>query len=81
VSARATDSTLDLVVEDDGAGYQPARGNSDGLGLRLTRERLELLYRGAARFDVSGRTGGGTRATVTLPLAAGGPVPHGEPTR
>ncbi|MEW6758102.1 MAG: histidine kinase [Acidobacteriota bacterium] len=81
VSARATGSSLDLVVEDDGAGFQPARGNSDGLGLRLTRERLELLYRGAARFDVSGRTGGGTRATVTLPLAAGGPVPHGEPTR
>ncbi|MEW5764905.1 MAG: sensor histidine kinase [Acidobacteriota bacterium] len=81
VSARRTETSLNLVVEDDGAGLQPARGNSDGLGLRLTRERLELLYRGAARFDVSVRAGGGTIATVTLPLPAGGHEPHGEPTR
>lgn len=81
VSARATTSSLDLVVEDDGVGLEPARANSDGLGLRLTRERLELLYKGAARFDVSRRTGGGTRAALTLPLTAGGTMAHGEPLR
>jgi signal transduction histidine kinase len=51
----------ELVVADDGRGFQPHR---EGFGLRGMRERVELLG-GDVRVD--SRPGAGTRITVTVP--------------
>ena len=61
---------LVLEVEDDGAGL-PAGwrdGTRDGTGLGTTRARLLALYGAHASLQVGAAPGGGTRATVILPL-------------
>jgi two-component system LytT family sensor kinase len=53
-------------------------GSGNGVGMRNVRERLEVLYGGAARFEVESRPGRGTRVTLEIPLvtelASGGPA-------
>jgi len=59
--------TLVLELADDGIGIPDEP--SEGVGLRVTRERLETMYRGAAALRVLPRRGGGTIATIELPFA------------
>lgn len=62
---------LELVVEDDGRGFDPAapaapaRG-SPRFGLATMRERAEAI---GARFDLDSQPGRGTRVAVLYPLA------------
>lgn len=68
ISARAEDGNVCLRVEDDGLG--PARrGESRGLGLANVSERLNTLYHDRASVTLDPREGGGSRATVLIPLA------------
>jgi LytS/YehU family sensor histidine kinase len=61
-------STLVLELSDDGVGLpDDAR---EGIGLRITRQRLQTLYRGAGALSVLPRPGGGTIATIELPFAS-----------
>lgn len=85
-AARAGDS-LQLVVEDDGAGLDVEAGsvigredaNTDnGIGLRNTRERLAQLHGARASLVLERPPGGGTRALVTLPFVEE-PHPNGGP--
>ncbi len=65
------DARLVLEVEDDGLGLPPGwadDGRRDGVGLGATRARLLALHGGRASLRVAPAPGGGTRATVTLPL-------------
>lgn len=63
---------LEIKVVDDGVGLPPhwSMDASGGLGLRVTRERLEALYSESAedKFTVSPRKGGGTDVTIRIPL-------------
>jgi signal transduction histidine kinase len=67
VTVSRRERSLELVVEDDGAGPDGAAVR-DGLGLSNTRARLETLYGDRASLVVQGRPAGGTRAVVHLPL-------------
>lgn len=71
VSARLSGDFLQIEVLDDGVGL-PRDWRMDacaGLGLRVTRERLEALYSpGGHEFTIGRREGGGTKVTVRLPL-------------
>jgi signal transduction histidine kinase len=67
VSARAEDDVLLLGVRDDGPGYDPATAGA-GVGLANVRARLETLFGDAARLELTPAEGGGTLATVRLPL-------------
>ena len=69
ITVRRHDDHLRLEVCDDGPGM-PAEGapSGSGLGLRLLRERLALLYAGTARLSLEPNEGGGLRATIDLPL-------------
>jgi LytS/YehU family sensor histidine kinase len=61
-------STLVLELSDDGVGMSDdAR---EGIGLRITRQRIQTLYRGAGALSVLPRPGGGTIATIELPFAS-----------
>ena len=57
---------LEMKVEDDGRGVDPA-GPRDGLGLIGLRERVEAL---GGRFNFSGGIGSGTCVSASIPLAA-----------
>ena len=67
IAATASESQLELVVEDSGQGIDGA-APAAGIGLANTRARLEALYRGRASLVVAPRAGGGTRAVIVLPL-------------
>jgi LytS/YehU family sensor histidine kinase len=72
ISACLADDRLQIEVQDDGVGLPPdwRIEASSGLGLRVTRERLEMLYSGAGehRFDISPRQGGGTHVAIHIPV-------------
>jgi signal transduction histidine kinase len=61
--------TLRLSVEDDGPGLTAVPNASpNGIGLANTRARLALLYGSSGKLSLEPRAGGGTVATMTLPL-------------
>ena len=57
-------------MADDGVGTAPELlETTTGTGLKRLRDRLAVLYGGAARLDVVTQRTGGFRATLTLPFA------------
>ena len=60
---------LELVVRDDGAGFDPASlERSEGLGLAGIREQAEIL---GGTFAISSSPGSGTELRVWWPLQSG----------
>ncbi len=57
---------LELFVDDDGRGVDPAAPRT-GLGLVGLRERVEALD---GKFEIAGRPGSGTRVSAAVPLTA-----------
>jgi two-component system sensor histidine kinase UhpB len=67
VTLAATASTLQLIVHDDGCGFdQHALASGSGIGLSTLDERLRLLN---GTLAVDSRLGEGTRILATLPIA------------
>jgi hypothetical protein len=66
VRARLSDSSLAVSVKDTGVGFDPQ--SREGIGMSNIRERLRLLYGVRARFDIQRCDGGGTLATIEIPL-------------
>jgi two-component system NarL family sensor kinase len=62
------DDTLRLVIQDDGAGFDPraTAGRAAGYGLQGMRERARML---GGTLRVRSHPGQGTRVTVTVPVA------------
>ena len=58
-------SSVSVVVEDDGVGFEPARTHDAGLGLVGMRERVGLL---GGRLAVESRPGAGTTFVAEVPL-------------
>lgn len=58
--------TIDLVIEDDGVGFDPDALPADRFGLRGLNERVHLL---GGALDMQSCPGSGARLHVTLPLA------------
>ena len=61
VNVARENGTVEVVVEDDGHGFDPSAATA-GLGLVGMRERVELT---GGRLDIESR--GGTRVSATLP--------------
>ena len=65
VRASRVEEWLELVVEDDGIGYEG--GGRQGTGTTNTAARLQLLYRDRHRFTLTGEAGKGTVACIRIP--------------
>jgi two-component system LytT family sensor kinase len=65
IAARAVGDHLELIVEDDGVGMR--EGQTEGVGLSNTRERLHTLYGDRASFTIHAVASGGTRVLITIP--------------
>jgi LytS/YehU family sensor histidine kinase len=78
ISAAAVGDQLHVHVLDNGVGVPRnwRMENATGLGLRVTRERLEALYPECAEdcFAIRRRETGGTEVAIRIPL-------HGESER
>jgi LytS/YehU family sensor histidine kinase len=74
ISTRRAGGELRINVIDDGIGLPPGwrMEASAGLGMRVTRERLEALYPGEFRFAASRRPGGGTEVAIDIPIHGAG---------
>ena len=68
VRTRKTDSGSEIVVEDDGRGFDPAADSEGHLALNNIRQRLEIMCSGS--LTIAPRDGGGTVVTVTVPDSA-----------
>ncbi|HHP7239955.1 sensor histidine kinase [Longibacter sp.] len=80
IEATRVGRRLRLVVEDDGVGLsddvgtngrQDAPSDKDGLGLAMTRDRLQAAYGTDHAFRVMAGEEGGVRVVVELPIEAG----------
>lgn len=60
---------LRATISDDGVGFDAARVDESGLGLKNVRERLATLYGAGAALTVEPRDGRGTVATLLMPGA------------
>ena len=71
MTARRDGDLLRLSVEDDGVGLAAGGARTGvGLGLSITRQRLEGLYPGArVSLALRPRPSGGTAADVVVPYA------------
>jgi LytS/YehU family sensor histidine kinase len=67
VRIRRVGTSLEIAVEDDGAGMQEAVGVA-GTGLRRLRERIAALYGGAATLVTGTGPVRGFIATLLLPV-------------
>jgi two-component system LytT family sensor kinase len=97
IRARREAGRLGLRVRDDGPGPVDAarRDGREGVGLRNTRDRLELLYADDHTFSFEGSPGKGCEVSLSFPLAfarretpaqpaatrAAGPLRADEPRR
>jgi signal transduction histidine kinase len=63
ISVRHEHEKLELIVADDGVGFDPERAR--GMGLLGIEERVRELH---GTFDVQSRPQGGTELRVTLPV-------------
>jgi signal transduction histidine kinase len=68
VHVRRDGDTLRVEVESSGRGYPATMIERIGIG--NTRNRLEAIFRGAARFQLERTADGGTMVSVTLPASA-----------
>jgi two-component system, LytTR family, sensor kinase len=67
IEAKRENGYIELRVADNGAGFAESGGDSDGIGLANTRERLEKLYGARHEFNVSSGANGGVEATIKIP--------------
>ncbi|APP77738.1 histidine kinase [Xanthomonas vesicatoria ATCC 35937] len=78
LARRLDDRQATLTVADDGQGFN-THSHGTGIGLKNLRERLQLIYAGAASFAIVSNFPTGVAATLTLPLPVQPAAPRPPP--
>ena len=65
IRTRETDSGSEIIVEDNGPGFDPADDDEPHIALANIRNRLEMMCRG--KLIITSRDGGGTVVKVAIP--------------
>ena len=66
IITRKTEEGCQIIVEDDGPGFQPSDDDEPHIALDNIKERLRMMCKGS--LTISPRDGGGTAVKVTIPL-------------
>ncbi|MBQ7487603.1 MAG: histidine kinase, partial [Clostridia bacterium] len=74
IRTRHTDAGTEIIVEDNGRGFDPADDSKPGITLKNIRQRLEIMCKGC--MTISSREGNGTVVTVTIPDSAAQETHH-----
>ena len=73
IRARQNEDSVSVTVADDGEGFSTGvsgkSSSGTGIGLKNVRERLRLVYDGAAALAVVANFPAGVAATITVPAA------------
>lgn len=67
IEATRENGNLRVTVQDDGVGLNQTQTRAEGVGLKNTRSRLQHLYGPDHAFELVSPTGGGTKATLSIP--------------
>ena len=67
VVTRQTEHSSEIIVEDDGPGFDPVDDDEPHIALNNIRHRLDLMCGG--KLIISAREGGGTSVKVSIPTA------------
>ena len=65
VVTRKTNTSSEIIVEDDGPGFDPIDDDEPHIALNNIRQRLEMMCKG--NLTIASREGGGTVVTVSIP--------------
>ena len=65
VVTEQTDGAHEIIVEDDGPGFDPVDDNEPHIALNNIRQRLEMICKG--KLTITSREDGGTSVKVTIP--------------
>jgi LytS/YehU family sensor histidine kinase len=68
IRTRRTESGTEIIVEDNGRGFDPSGESGPHTTLANIRQRLELMCGGS--LAITSGAGGGTVVTVTIPDSA-----------
>lgn len=70
IISRKENTKLILIVEDNGPGIVESKKkkNKDGVGLKITKERLHQLYGGKQELQLCQSDLGGLRVTIQIPF-------------
>lgn len=74
LEAQCTKDSVQLIVSDNGVGMSEEtvkairEGQSQGVGLKATIERLRIYYNRPDVLNIESKEGHGTRITVTIPV-------------
>ena len=69
IRTRKTETGSEIVVRDNGRGFDPPDDDEPHIALKNIRERLEIMCRGSLVIEPA--DGGGTVVTITIPDHAG----------
>ena len=63
------ENRIHMTVSDNGNGYQPSsNGDGSGLGLSITRERLQSTYQSNFDLQIKSPEAGGTTVVLNIPI-------------
>ena len=67
IRTRLTDSGAEIIVEDNGPGFDPSDENKKYITLNNIRDRLKLMWEGS--MTIHSKEGKGTVVTITIPYS------------
>jgi two-component system, LytTR family, sensor kinase len=68
ISTKKDDGQLFICVEDNGPGLNLKKKSKEGVGLKITKERLAHLFGVTHKFELENLESGGVRVTISIPF-------------